>query len=153
MTAKHVWEIVEIELHAQNVYENPYTQVDVWAELKGPQFQKRVYGFWDGGDTFRIRITAPVPGIWNYTTASNTHDSGLNGKIGAFEAIDWTEQEKQENPCRRGMVVPSPNGHALQYSDGTPVYLLGDTEWAVFTDRFPWFDDDTPRTFGPKMGF
>ena len=150
---KHVWEIVEIELHAQNPYENPYMQVDVWADLTGPGFQNRVYGFWDGGDTFKIRVTATAPGTWSYTTGANFDDAGLCGKTGSFTAIAWSEAEKEENPCRRGMVVPTENGHALQYFDGTPVYLLGDTEWSIFTDRFPWFDDDEPRELGPKMGF
>ena len=29
--------------------------------------------------------------------------------------VDWTDAEKQQNPIRRGMVVPSENGHALNY--------------------------------------
>ena len=150
---KHVWEIVELELTAEKDYENPYMEVDVWAELEGPGFRKKVYGFWDGGKQFKIRMTAMTPGVWRYVTGANQEDLGLTGKTGEFEAIAWTEEEKQENPCRRGMVVPSANGHALEYADGTPVYLLGDTEWAVFTDRFPWFDDDEPRPLGPEMGF
>lgn len=150
---KHVWEIVEIELHAQTTYENPYMQVDVWADLDGPDFHKRVYGFWDGGDTFRIRVTAIVPGEWRYVTGANSEDEGLCGKTGSFAAITWTEEEKEGNPCRRGMVIPAENGHALRYFDGTPVYLLGDTQWAVFTDRFPWYDDDSLKKPGPQMGF
>ena len=150
---RHVWEIVEIELHAKNQYENPYMTVDVWADLKGPGFSKRVYGFWDGGDVFRIRMTAVCVGKWSYITGANVSDDGLCGKKGEFEAVDWTEAEKAENACRRGIVIASENGHALQYSDGTPVYLLGDTQWAIFTDRFPWFDDDEPRDLGPGMGF
>jgi len=38
----------------------------VWVDLKGPGFNKRCYGFWDGGKTFRIRITATAPGTWTW---------------------------------------------------------------------------------------
>ena len=62
----HVWEMVEITLHAQNEYKNPYTDVDVWVDLKGPGFNKRVQGFWDGGNIFKIRILATKPGRWDW---------------------------------------------------------------------------------------
>ena len=41
----HMWDVHEIVLQANNQYENPYTDVTVWAELKGPGFEKRVFGF------------------------------------------------------------------------------------------------------------
>ena len=49
-----VWQKVEITLHCENNYGNPYTQVEVWVDLKGPGFDKRCYGFWDGDDVFRV---------------------------------------------------------------------------------------------------
>ena len=66
-----LWETNEIVLNAANSYENPYTEVMVWADLKGPGFDKRVFGFWDGDNTFRIRVTATAPGLWTYVTGSN----------------------------------------------------------------------------------
>ena len=41
----HMWDVHEITLHSVNTYNNPYTDVTVWADLKGPGFDKRVYGF------------------------------------------------------------------------------------------------------------
>src|ERR1051326_4405051 len=61
----HVWEKMEIALHAAGKYENPYKDVTVWVDLKGPHFDKRCYGFWDGGNTFRVRVMATEPGDWN----------------------------------------------------------------------------------------
>ena len=52
----HVWEKVEVTLHTQKTYQNPYTDVTVWVDLRGPGFERRCYGFWDGGDTFRVRV-------------------------------------------------------------------------------------------------
>ncbi|UCF17779.1 MAG: DUF5060 domain-containing protein, partial [Phycisphaerales bacterium] len=54
----HVWEKVEIVLRADKPYENPYTDVEVWVDLQGPGFDKRCYGFWDGGRAFRVRVLA-----------------------------------------------------------------------------------------------
>jgi len=150
---RHVWEKVEINLQSQRAYENPYTDVQVWLDLQGPDFDRRCYGFWDGGSTFRVRILATAPGRWTWASGANVPDPGLQGVRGEFTAVPWTEAELTENPCRRGMLRPSANGHAFEYADGTPFFLLGDTWWATPTFRFPWYDDDTPRPLSSTAGF
>ncbi len=147
-----VWEKVEIALQAGASYENPYTDVEVWADLEGPGFKRRCYGFWDGDNTFRIRILATAAGTWTWKTGSNQNDAGLNGKMGQFTATAWDDTAKEENPCRRGMIKTSANGHAFEYADGTPYFLVGDTWWATPTFRFPWYDDDKAREMGPGVG-
>ena len=92
----HTWDVHEIVLYAEHSYENPYTDVTVWAQLKGPGFDKRVYGFWDGGNTWKIRVTATEPGTWTYTTGASVQDGGLVGHSGGYFALGWTEEEKQE---------------------------------------------------------
>lgn len=149
----HVWEKIEIALLAQKKHENPYRDVAVWVDLKGPGFERRCYGFWDGEDTFRVRIMATAPGSWSWKSGSRPADPGLEGVGGSFTAVEWTEVQKVENPCRRGMIRPSANGHAFQYADGTPYLLIGDTWWAAPTFRFRWRDDDTLRPLGPEAGF
>src|SRR5659263_465117 len=91
----HVWEMQELTFTATNNYKNPYTDVIVWVDLVGPGFNKRVYGFWDGGLTFHVRLVATKPGIWKWQSGSNMEDQGFNGKTGSFTAIDWTEAEKK----------------------------------------------------------
>ena len=60
----HIWEKVELEFHASKAYANPYNDVDVWVDLEGPDFNRRCYGFWDGGDNvFRVRVMATAPGM------------------------------------------------------------------------------------------
>ena len=149
----HVWEKVEIVLVGQAKCENPYTDLTVWVDLKGPGFAKRCYGFCDGGDTFRVRVMAPAPGTWTWKSGSKPADPGLEGVSGSFTAVEWTEAQKAENSSRRGMIRPSANGHAFQYADGTPFLLIGDTWWATPTFRFRWRDDDTLRPMGPEAGF
>lgn len=143
----HVWETQEIIFQASRDYANPYAEVDSWIELEGPGFAKRVYGFWDGGRTFRVRFVTTAPGEWHWRSGSNQPaDTGLNGGAGKLKAIDWTEAEKVENPNRRGFVRSSANGHALRYADGTPFFLVGDTWLAASTWRLPW--RGTPATPG-----
>ena len=148
----HVWEKVEITMHADKSYENPYKEVEVWVDLKGPGFEKRCYGFWDGDDVFRVRVLASAAGTWRWRSGSNQRDKGLNGKRGSFEAVEWSEVQKENNSCRRGMVKASANGHAFEWADGTPFFLTGDTWWPVGTFRYRWYDDDRERPIGPGAG-
>jgi len=134
----HVFEIQEIVLTAEKNYENPYTDVECWVQLNGPEFNKRIYGFWDGEQTFKVRVVAIKSGKWSWTSGSNSvEDQGLNGKTGSFTALAWTEQEKEENPNRRGFIHSTSNGHALQYADETPFFFIGVTWWAASTWRYP----------------
>ena len=150
------WQMREIVLHAQKPYDNPYMEVDTWLELRGPGIQKRIYGYWDGGNRFVYRIVATTPGQWSWRSASNhADDAGLNGHSGEFVAREWTEAEKQQNPNRRGFVGVSANGHALEYADGTPFFMLGDTWLAGSTWRLPYRDAVTRDDYvpGPGIGF
>jgi hypothetical protein len=149
----HVWELQEIELRASRPYANPYAEVECWVDLNGPGFSKRVYGFWDGGDVFRVRLIAVAPGQWRWTSGSNQPaDSGLNGKSGVFAAGDWTEDEKRQNANRRGFLRPDATGHALQYADGTPFFLLGDTWLGAATWRLPLTDATADPGYQPEPG-
>ncbi|HVO12337.1 MAG TPA: DUF4038 domain-containing protein [Vicinamibacteria bacterium] len=149
----HVWERQEVTLTSAGSCANPYTDVVVWVDLVGPDFHKRVYGFWDGERTFRVRLLATAPGRWTWTSGSEPADAGLGGKTGAFTAVEWTEAEKQANPLRRGFLRAAANGHALEQADGTPFIVIGDTWYAVGTNRFRWYDDDGERPIGPTAGF
>ena len=48
-----------------------------------------VPGFWDGGDTFKIRFSPPAVGRWTFKTASDR--PGLNGRTGSFVAVEPTD--------------------------------------------------------------
>lgn len=152
LAAPHVWEKQEITLTSPRAFANPYTDVTVWVDLTGPGFSKRVYGFWDGGQTFRVRVVATAPGEWKWRSGSEPADSGLAGKTGGFTAIAWTDAEKQANPLRHGFLRATANQHALEHADGTPFFAIGDTWWALGTNRFKWYDDGE-RPIGPSAGF
>jgi hypothetical protein len=152
----HVWETQEITLEAARDYANPYVDAQVWIELTGPGFHKRIHGFWDGGRTFKVRFVATAPGEWRWKArATPADDQGLNGGEGVLRAVAWSDSELAANPNRRGFVRASANGHALDYADGTPFFLLGDTWLAASTWRLP-FKGATPApdySPAPGLGF
>jgi Protein of unknown function (DUF4038)/Domain of unknown function (DUF5060) len=151
--AVHPWEKQELTFTSARPWANPYTDVTLFVDLTGPNFQKRIYGFWDGGLSFRVRLLATAPGTWTWRSGSDPADQGLAGKTGSFVAVDWTEPEKLNNPLRRGFLRATANHHALEHADGTPFFVIGDTWYATGTNRFKWYDDDRERPIGPAAGF
>ncbi len=65
-----VWQKLELAFQARRNYANPYTGPTVWVDLEGSGFHKHVYGFWDGGHTFRARLLATAPGLWRWRSGS-----------------------------------------------------------------------------------
>jgi hypothetical protein len=152
----HTWETFEITLLAEKEYNNFYTDVTCWVQLDGPELSKRVYGFWDGGNTFKVRVVATNPGKWHWQSSSNQpDDNGLNNKQGEFVAIAWSKKEIEQNPNHRGFIRASETGHALQYADGTPFFMIGDTWLAGATWRLPFRNAASPENYepGPGIGF
>jgi hypothetical protein len=140
-----IWDVEELTLTASGTYENPYMDIDVWIDLKGPGFAKRVYGFWDGGQVFKVRFTATAPGEWSWRSGSFPLDPGLDGKTGQCTALPVSEENKKKNIACRGILRPSENGHGFVHPDGSSFFMIGDTWWAAPSYRFKWSDDDEVR--------
>jgi hypothetical protein len=68
-------------------------------------------------------------------------------------AVEWTEEEKNQNPLRRGFLRATANQHALTYADGTPYFAIGDTWFSMGSGRFKWYNDTIRRPLGPDTGF
>ena len=58
----HTWEKYELALVSDRTFSNPYTDATVWVDLTGPGFQKRVFGFWDGGNVLQGSSRGYGPG-------------------------------------------------------------------------------------------
>ena len=146
-----VWTRIDLTFRASTKFNNPYADALVWVDLEGPDFSRRVYGFWNGGDEWVVRVLANAPGEWHWTSGSSPNDTGLSGQSGRFVAESWTAAELDANPNRRGMIGASANGRGLQYADGTPFFLLGDTWWSLPSFRFPLAEtSETTGTLGPQ---
>lgn len=126
----HTWQRWEHALTSARPYDNPYADVTLRVTYTGPEGQTlRACGFWDGGDTFRIRCAFPTPGLWRWETeCSDPSNTGLHQQRGKVEV----EPYRGPNPLyQHGFLKVSDNRRYLTYADGTPFLWLGDTAWAL----------------------
>ncbi len=128
---------VEIELHAQTPGKNPYidgpevTCTFTRVADKAPEQRLAIAGFWDGNNTWRVRLAPTSPGTWRFETASS--DPNLNGKKGELIARAATQQEMEANPLRRGFLKTS--DRVFRLSDGAQFLPVGDSQFS-FTEEF-----------------
>ena len=115
------YDVFETLLTASKAYANPFLDVTVTATFTAPSGrQLKVYGFYDGQNTWRLRVAPDEVGHWRYVThAGNAADSGLDGRTGTFICV----------PSRnKGFIRPDKkHKYYFSYSDGTPFFALGDT--------------------------
>lgn len=126
----HNWQRWEHPLTSTRHYVNPYAEAILRVTYAGPAGRiLRAYGFWDGGDTFRIRCAFPTPGTWRWETeCSDATNTGLHHQHGTVEVSPY----RGDDPLyRRGFLKVSDNRRYLVYYDGTPFLWIGDTAWAV----------------------
>jgi hypothetical protein len=121
------WSVHEITLTAGRSYANPYAEAAVTATFLGPGGEHRtVAGFWDGGQTFRLRFTPTAQGVWSYSTRSD--DPGLNGKTGVIRV----------GPAREGSrgFLRRDNAHPRHFvwDDGSRYFMLGTTLYEIMAN-------------------
>jgi hypothetical protein len=125
------WTTHEITLTAKNTYENPYTDVAVWAVFKNTANDTIVRpAFWDGASTWKIRFAPPDADdlwIWN-SYASAADDDGLNGQSGKIQAVPYAGSNEL---LKHGLLQMSPGKRNVTHHDGAPFLVVGDTPWAL----------------------
>ena len=123
-----VWQRGDIVLHSEKQYGNPYTDVDVDAVFVHESGEEiRLYGFWNGGDEWRVRFAPTRTGEWTYTVScSDPENASLNGVTGTLTSVPNDGATELD---RHGFIRVSDNGRYFVYDDGTPFYWLGDTDW------------------------
>ncbi|MGI6269588.1 MAG: DUF4038 domain-containing protein [Candidatus Howiella sp.] len=123
-----VWKRTDILLSSGKSYTNPYldVQIDaVFTHSDGTQI--KLFGFWNGGNEWRIRFSPTKTGVWNYTvTCTDNDNKDLNNVSGRIVAVENTGKTELD---RHGFIKISDNGRYFTYDDGTPFYWLGDTNW------------------------
>jgi hypothetical protein len=90
-------------------------------------------GYWDGGNSWKVRFAPPKSGTWNWKSSSS--DSGLNNKTGTINVTSPAPSDKNNNPNLCGHLEISSDSRRLEYADGTPFFWIGDTNWAINTAR------------------
>jgi len=126
----HAWQRWDHALTSTRHYANPYADVILRVRYTGPDGRTfHTFGFWDGGETFRIRCAFPAPGAWKWETdCSDTANAGLHGQQGTVNVAPY----EGDNPLyRQGFLKVSDNRRYITYGDGTPFLWMGDTTWAV----------------------
>lgn len=125
------WHTYEVTLHALLEYENPYVEVDVWANFTNQYGDSLIRpAFWDGANTWKIRFAPPdFNSVWTWKSyASNQQDAGLNGKSGQFESIPSTSENQF---LQNGLLKMSPGHRNVIHASGKPFLVVGDTPWAI----------------------
>ncbi|MDI6451076.1 DUF4038 domain-containing protein [Anaerobaca lacustris] len=124
------WEPVELMFIADRDYANPYTDVDLHVEFRGPDNSVvRRPAFWDGGRTWRVRFAAPEPGTWTWrSAASNREDAGLHAQSGRLHVTAYSGDNQL---LRHGLLCMSPGRRNVVHADGTPLLVVADTPWGL----------------------
>ncbi|HLU15948.1 MAG TPA: DUF4038 domain-containing protein [Burkholderiaceae bacterium] len=122
------WTPLELTYRSDTIYANPLYDATLEAIFEGPSGKRhRVAGFWDGGDTWKIRFTPDEVGTWQYRTRSaDTANRGLHQQEGKFRS--------RKNPSSleiysHGKVGHGAGDYQLSHADGTPFFYLGCTAW------------------------
>lgn len=126
----HAWQRWEHTLTSARQHHNPYADMTLRVRYTGPDGRRLDgYGFWDGGQVFRIRCAFPAPGLWQWETeCSDSRDAGLHGQRGTVEVVPYRGENLLH---RRGFLKVSQDRRYLTYGDGTPFLWMGDTAWAA----------------------
>lgn len=131
-----VWSCYELAFESASSYAHPINDVTVSARftLQGGSREVSVYGFWDGGRTYRIRAALPTAGEWRYNVSTDDPQSNLNGLTGTINVVAY----EGTDPYRaRGWLKVSENRRYLTYADGTPFFWLADTPWEMGWSSYP----------------
>jgi hypothetical protein len=126
----HVWQRWEQQLVSSTSYGNPYADVTVRVTYSGPGGRTlKTFGFWDGGNIFRLRCAFPAPGTWQWETeCTDVSNSGLSGQRGTVEVSAYNGN----NPLyQHGFLKVSDSRRYLSFADGSPYLWIGDTAWAA----------------------
>ncbi len=122
------WERFEQTFESSVDYKNPPQEASLTALFMSPAGEPhKVYGFWDGGRTWRIRFSPNQTGKWTFKTAcSDDSNKGLHAQVGDLEC---TAPSGKNRFTQHGAVRVAPDGRYLMHEDGTPFFWLGDTAW------------------------
>jgi hypothetical protein len=120
------YDVFEASFKDAGDYPNPYRNLDAEAVLRRPDGSTwSIPLFWDGGDTWKLRVSPDAIGDWSFKVRSR--DTGLNGKTGSFACFQSR---------RRGSIRPMEGfPRHFQYQNGERMWFMGDTAWAFFTDN------------------
>jgi len=122
------WDRFELTLKSSRAYGNAWQEAEVRVLFVSPLGEtNRVYGFWDGGKTWRVRYHPTFPGRWTYfTMCSDTANKGLHEQRGEFLC---TAPQGDHRFAKHGPVQVARDQQHFEHADRTPFLWLGDAAW------------------------
>ncbi len=142
MMQLELWRAGILAFETVRDYANPFLDLSVMAEFKGPSGRTiRREAYWDGGRSYKVSFAPTEVGVWNYTLSAPA-DSGLDGVNGEVEAIPYSGQL---DIYKHGFLKVSNNGRYFTYDDGTPFFWLGDTHWGFIAGE-KWDESNYEKT-------
>ena len=136
------WQITELDFTSARANNNPWT-VRFSAVFTGPD-SFEVPGFWDGGQSWKIRFMPTLPGSWTYTTKCED-DETLSGQTGCLTVAEAALRDENPIYAHGGILKVSQDKRYLTYTDGTPFFWLGDTWWFCPSDLVPFEGSSNPE--------
>ena len=123
------WRAVELSFESEKSYDDPFSDVTLDLLLFGNGKLYTIPGFWDGGNTWRVRFVCPAAGTWQCKTVCSDETNGsLNDRTAT---VDCSAYSGGLDIYRHGFVTTRYGEKYLTYEDGTPFYYLGDTHWQL----------------------
>ncbi len=122
------WNRFEQTFQSTVPYPNPLADITLTVAFISPLGETtKVYGFWDGGETWRVRFSPDLPGKWTFRTAcSDVANPGLHDVTGEFVC---TAAAGESRFSLHGPVRMALDHSHLVHADGTPFFWLADTVW------------------------
>lgn len=122
----------EITLTSTNGYFKPQRNANLWVTFTHESGHKETLrGFWDGGNTWKIRFKPALTGHWTWlTNSSDVTNTGLHNRSGDFDVVVGPEDDPNWGKVKQRLRVAD-NNRTLAWEDGTPFFWLGDTVWEM----------------------
>ena len=124
--AVHVpkWKMHEFAVQGHTRFDNPFTKTMLTGHFTTPTGKlKTVDGFYDGGNTWRLRFVPDEEGDWNYQLLGEGVDILQHGTINC------------SGTGEHGFIRIHPlNPFSFSRDDGTPFFPMGDTCYGLHDD-------------------
>ena len=133
------WQRFELTLESSANYANPLQEAQLEATFTAPSGQTRkVPGFWDDKNTWRVRFAPNETGKWTYkTSCSDKSNKALDAQSGAFTCTAPTGKTRFD---QHGPIRVSADDRSFVHEDKTPFFWLADTAWngALLSNQDEW---------------
>ena len=124
-----IWDKFEHDFVSAKDYENPIYNVKSFEVvfISPTGNERKVYGFWDGGKSWKVRFIPNEIGTWTWNSVCSDRDnSGLYEKSGTFNCI---ENSSDLGIYKHGAIYHPKGKYYLTYNDGTPYFWVACTAW------------------------